>query len=121
MRDGWMGNRYRASTAPRIAVIILAAIYFLVGFNPYNWQMLPKHQYDNGAEAVEGSGVQFKSRGIARTDNVPEWLEPVISTSTLRVLLDVQTDRRKQYRPARIFTISVNPYRRNLTNQDSTG
>ena len=115
MRDGWMGNRYTALTAPRIAAMILAAIYCLVGFNPYNWQMLPKHKYDNGAEVVEGSGVQFKSRGIARTDNVPEWLEPVISTSTLRVLLDVQTDKRKQYGPARIFTVSVNPYRRNLT------
>ena len=83
-------------------MIILDAIYFRVCFNPYNWQMLPKHEYDNGAEAVEGSGVQFKSRGIARTDNAPEWLEPVMSTSTLRMLLDVQTDKRKQYGPASV-------------------
>jgi len=49
-------------------VLLLAVAYFVAGFYPYNWQALPKREYNNGAELAKDNSVQFKSRGILYTE-----------------------------------------------------
>lgn len=86
----------------------------IAGYYPFNWQVWSETHYENGAVIVD-SELLFPNRGIARSEGVPWWVPHVKEGASLRVSLEVKTDSPKQYGPARIFTVSDNIARRNIT------
>ena len=96
-------------------VLLLVIIYCIVGFYPFKLAPPSSGQQENGAELMPGSGLQFRSPGIARTLAAPAWLQTVIATSDFKLSLEVRATDREQYGPARIFTVSASPDLRNIT------
>lgn len=107
--------------APRIRrvclalLLLLVVFYGFVGFYPFKLAPPPSGQQENGAELMPGTGLQFRSPGIARTLAAPDWLQSVIATSNFKLSLEVRANDREQYGPARIFTVSASPDLRNIT------
>ncbi len=97
-----------------VAVAILLS-YGLFGLYPYDWQARPIQHFKNGATFNPANELEFQSQGIALTPQAPSWLPTAIATSSLRVLLEVRSSVSRQTGPARIFTISFDPYVRNLS------
>ena len=97
-----------------VAVAILLT-YGLFGLYPYDWQARPILHFKNSATFNLENELEFQSRGIALTSQAPSWLPTAIATSSLQVLLEVRSSSSSQTGPARIFTISSDPYARNLT------
>lgn len=95
--------------------LLLAGVYFFVGFYPFKLAPPSSGQLENGAELKLGTGLQFRSPGIASTLAPPAWLQKVIATSDFNLSLEVRATDRKQYGPARIFTVSASPDLRNIT------
>jgi VanZ family protein len=97
-----------------IGVLLLIGGCLFAGYYPFNWQIWSDPQYDNGAVLVD-SELRLQTRGIARSEDVPPWVQKVKDGASLRVSLEVNTDSPKQYGPARIFTVSEDIARRNIT------
>ena len=107
-------NNHGSSRANISMVLLLLIVYFIFGFSPFNWKLWTPKVFDNGGVML-AQELRIQSPGIVNTPEAPEWLAKVKETTSLRVLLEIQSDHRKQYGPARIFTVSDDPYRRNLT------
>lgn len=97
------------------AALLLVLVYLFAGFYPFHLQTPSNKEQVNGAETAPNRGIQFRSPGIAYTEKAPSWLKDTISTSRIDVSLKIRTAGREQYGPARIFTISSDRSRRNLT------
>lgn len=97
------------------ATQLLVIIYMVVGFYPFHLKAPPDNEQINGAIALPDQTVQFRAPGIAYTEGAPLWLQDAISTSRFEVSLEIRTADQDQYGPARIFTVSSNRFRRNLT------
>ena len=89
--------------------------YLLIGFFPFQWEAPPRQDFKNGAVRTVERALQFRSAGIAHTAHAPAWLATAIERSALHVSLEVRALRAEQLGPARIFTLSLDPYLRNLT------
>ena len=88
------------------------ACYGALSLWPYNWhggQLLL-----NAAEPAPDGGVRFRGPGIAVASDPPAWVEPAMHTDRLELSLRVRSLMPEQSGPARIFTLSSDPYRRNL-------
>jgi len=96
-------------------VLLLAGVYCIVGFYPFKLAPPSSGEQENGAEMIPGTGLRFRSPGIARTLDPPAWLQRVITTSDFRLSLEVRATDQEQYGPARIFTVSASPELRNIT------
>jgi hypothetical protein len=95
-----------------IAILAIAAVYSLVGFYPYEWRTpFP----ENHAQWLPNGGLRFSAPGIAKTDEAPAWLDRVRDSHRLDLVLRVRPNSISQSGPARIFTISKDPFLRNLT------
>lgn len=97
-----------------VLLMLLLAAFFCAAFYPFKWQVWSPRSYHNGAQ-IDSEGLHFRTQGIARTLHPPKWLTAVRTSSTLSILLSVKSNERRQYGPARIFTVSLNPSRRNIT------
>jgi hypothetical protein len=89
--------------------------YLFIGFFPFQWEAPPRQDFKNGAVRTNDHALQFRSAGIAHTAQAPAWLATAIERSALHVSLEVRALRAEQLGPARIFTLSLDPYLRNLT------
>ena len=89
--------------------------YLLIGFVPFQWEAPPRQDFKNGAVRTDDHALQFRSAGIAHTAHAPAWLTTAIERSALHVSLEVRASHAEQLGPARIFTLSLDPYLRNLT------
>jgi hypothetical protein len=95
-------------------ILLLAAIssYLLVALYPYDVGSPLK---DNGAEWLHDGTLHFRAPGIARTQSPPEWLDDATRSHRLSVFLRVRPADLSQTGPARIFTVSRDPWNRNIT------
>jgi VanZ like family len=94
------------------ALAMALACYGALSLWPYNWhggQLLL-----NAAEPAPDGGVRFRGPGIAVASDPPAWVEPAMHTDRLELSLRVRSLMPEQSGPARIFTFSSDPYRRNL-------
>ena len=96
-------------------VLLVAGVYCIVGFYPFKLAPPSSGEQENGAELKPGTGLQFRSPGIAGTLAPPAWLQKVITRSDFKLSLEVRATDREQYGPARIFTVSASPDLRNIT------
>lgn len=96
------------------SLLLLIVFYGIVGFYPFKLAPLSAGLQHNGA-ALTTAGLHFRSAGIAYTPEAPGWLQHAIATSLFEMSLEVRTADEDQYGPARIFTLSANPVRRNIT------
>jgi hypothetical protein len=97
------------------AIQLLVLIYMIAGFYPFHLKTPPDSEQINGAIVLPDQGVRFRTPGIAYTERAPLWLQETISTSCFEVSLKIRTADQDQYGPARIFTVSSDRFRRNLT------
>jgi VanZ like family len=98
-----------------LAAAILAA-YPLASFAPFHplrWGF-PK-QVRNGAELLAQGGIAFPTPGVVRSVRPPEWVGAAMRSQRLELELRVRALESDQTGPARIFTLSADPYYRNLT------
>ena len=97
-------------------LILTAAVvlYLAVGYDPFQWQ-LPVQIFDNGAAYSESGVLQLLRAGIVRSKAAPPWMEHAIAASSLTVTLEIKPAHPRQFGPARILTLSSDPYSRNLT------
>jgi hypothetical protein len=96
-------------------VVSVVLNYLFIGFYPFQWEAPPRQDVKNGAVRTDDHALQFRSAGIAHTAHVPTWLATAIESSAFHVSLEVRALREEQLGPARIFTLSLDPYLRNLT------
>jgi VanZ family protein len=94
--------------------VCLILMYGAAGFYPFRWSF-PFIAYENAAQRNRGGAWQFPKAGIAKTRTVPEWLSKAIQLSSLDIVLEIRSLNSNQSGPARILSISEDPYRRNLT------
>jgi hypothetical protein len=96
------------------AVLLLGAIstFLLAGWYPYEVRSPLR---DNGAERLNDGILRFGAPGIARTETPPEWLKEATLSNRLVVFLRVRSLDLSQTGPARIFTVSEDPWHRNIT------
>ena len=97
------------------AAQLLVLVYLVAGFYPFHLKNPSVNDQINGAIRSPDQGVQFRTPGIAFTEEAPLWLQDAISTSRFEVSLEIRTADQDQYGPARIFTVSSGRNRRNIT------
>jgi hypothetical protein len=98
-----------------LAAAILAA-YPLASFAPFHplrWSF-PK-PVRNGAELLAQGGIAFPTPGVVRSVRPPEWVAAAMRSQRLELELRVRAFESDQTGPARIFTLSADPYYRDLT------
>jgi hypothetical protein len=93
-----------------VGLVLLA--YAAVALAPFRWA--PPRRLLNAATAGP-DGVLFPAAGLAYTREAPEWIERAAGLGRLRLELRLRTYSVAQSGPARIFTISRDVKRRNLT------
>lgn len=93
--------------------IASVAGYVMLSLQPFKWN--PPRRESNGAAVLASGSVQFSSTGMARSSDPPAWLSAAAQLDDLTVHLRVHSSSSSQIGPARIFTISQDQYRRNLT------
>ena len=104
----------RLSGAPFLALVVAAyVVASLWPFRPWRWN--PPRFITNGVEAAAEGGVVFRSAGILPTRAMPPSLQEAIKADRLLLRLDVRTAGADQEGPARLVTISPDPYFRDLT------
>ncbi len=98
-----------------LATAILAAypIASLSPFHPLRWGFPTR--VVNGAELPAQGGIRFPTPGIVRSVSPPDWVAAAMRSQRLELILRVRSFSSDQTGPARIFTLSADPYRRNLT------
>jgi hypothetical protein len=95
-----------------VFALVIAAAYLSVTLYPYTGG---QPLVANHAAWRSSSILAFDAPGIARTEAPPTWLNDVRSTHQLKISLRVRPHGAFQSGPARIFTVSSDPYRRNIT------
>jgi hypothetical protein len=88
------------------------ALYAAVSLSPYDWQV--KGWVDNAAERLPGGGLRFENPGIALTKAAPAWVASAMRDDRLEISLRVRSLAPEQFGPARILTLSADPFERNL-------
>jgi hypothetical protein len=98
-----------------LATAILAAypLASLSPFHPLRWGF--PTEVANGAELLPQGGIRFASAGVVRSVIPPDWMAAAMRSERLELALRVQAYTSDQTGPARIFTLSADPYRRDLT------
>ncbi|MGH7549444.1 MAG: hypothetical protein ACREK3_01670, partial [Gemmatimonadota bacterium] len=99
------------------AVAIAIALYAAASLWPYDWQWpeARRQRVVNAAEPLPGGGVRFRGTGIALGNGSPPWLDSAMKSQKVELSLTVRSLSPEQFGPARIFTLSRNPFERNLT------
>jgi hypothetical protein len=96
------------------SVVCLVLMHWVAGVYPFHWGF-PYTTYENAVQRNPERAWLFLKPGIVRTTTPPEWLSEAIEHSTLKIVLEIRPASQHQSGPARILTISQDPYYRNLT------
>jgi len=96
-----------------LLLAVFAVSYLLVALSPFKWN--PPHWEENGARAEFDSTLSFASIGMVQSVRSAPLLGAAIDNNELRLKLRLRSAESSQQGPARIFTISADPYSRNLT------
>jgi hypothetical protein len=90
----------------------LVVLYPVVAFHPYEFRWIYPR---NHAERLGDGSLRFSDRGIVRTEAPPAWLETAKRQHRIEVSLRIRPFAERQRGPARVFTLSADPYQRDLT------
>ena len=96
-----------------LLLAVFALSYLFLALTPFNWN--PPRWEENGARIEPGGTVSLASTGMVKSVRTAPLLGTVIDENELRLSLRVRSADPIQQGPARIFTISTDPYLRNLT------
>jgi VanZ family protein len=97
-----------------VSVVALYVVTSLYPFHPIQWEWLPR-TVANGAEWLPQGGIRFSGPGVARDSEPPGWVTDAMQSHQLQLSLQVRSFAPDQRGPARILTLSADPFRRNLT------
>lgn len=92
---------------------VLLAAYPIVSLSPFDWTA--PTVLSNAAVRLPAGGVSFRATGIARSDGHPAWIAGARRSDSLDIRLRVRATDRLQHGPARLLTVSKDPWHRNLT------
>jgi hypothetical protein len=109
------GLRWGLCMRRSLLVLLVAGIlatYPVVGFYPFAWESPIVH---NEAERTAEGWLVFAGPGLASAPAEPDWAAQITDASPLEAHLRVLTASTEQHGPARLFTVSLNPWLRNLT------
>jgi len=87
--------------------------YLALAFTPFHPDR--PRRLENGAEVGGGQGIRFPSAGIVRARSSTDWVDRAIRLASLDIEIDVRTGSTHQFGPARIWTLSHDHRKRNLT------
>jgi hypothetical protein len=110
------GMLVRARPLRILLATAIVAVYPLASLAPFHplRSGLPS-MVSNGAELLAGGGIAFPSPGVVRSTRPPDWVAAAMRSQRLELALRVRSSAADQTGPARIFTLSADPYYRNLT------
>lgn len=96
------------------ALAVLLAAYAIVSLKsgPAGWQT--RGLVVNAVEPLQHGGVRFRNPGIALAKELPAWVETAKRSQRLELSLSVRSLLPEQVGPARILTLSLSPYERNV-------
>ena len=97
-----------------VAIVAAYPVASFYPFHPIQWEWLPR-TVTNGAEWLPQAGIGFTTPGIARSSGPPAWVRGAMQSHRLELSLRLRSFVPDQRGPARILTISADPFRRNLT------
>lgn len=100
----------------RLGLLLLAVFalsYLLVALAPFSWN--PPRWEENGAQFERGGTLLLTSTGMVRSVRSAPLLDTVIERNELSLKMRFRSAEPFQVGPARIFTISADPFFRNLT------
>ena len=103
----------KTPTFRRLLTVALLASYAAASLYPFQWE--PPRRAPNRAELVPDRGVRFREPGIARSKESPCWVAAAKQSHRLELSLRVRSFSTDQSGPARIITLSLDPYLRNFT------
>lgn len=84
-------------------------------FSPFDFDFdVPRYRQD-GLLRLADSTLRFTGPSVTRTPAPPVWLPAAIEDAALAVRLEARPARPAQQGPARIFTLSLNQWARNIT------
>jgi len=109
-------HRFLAALQGRLGQIFLSAIallYLYFALTPFTWD--PPRWAKNGAQFEDGDILVLASPGMIRSEESAPLLASAIEQNEFKLSLRLRSALPIQKGPARIFTISANPYFRNLT------
>jgi len=99
---------------PSLLLLTFVAIsYLYLALTPFEWD--PPRWVANGARFDNSGTLSFSSAGLLRSDQPVPIVEAAIERNELELCLRFRAALPVQTGPARIFTISADPYLRNLT------
>jgi hypothetical protein len=88
-------------------------MYFAGGWYPYEFD--PPLITDNHADLEPNSGLTIPAMGIAVSPDSRHIIDAALTGECVAIRLELKAQTIRQVGPARIFTISQNPYAANLT------
>jgi len=91
----------------------IALLYLYLALTPFTWD--PPRWVKNGALLEDGEILVLASPGMLQSEESAPLLSKAIEQNKFRLSLRFRSALPVQNGPARIFTISANPYLRNLT------
>ncbi len=95
-----------------VLAVALLAVYVIAAIYPFRWQwpLAP-----NLAAWDQAQSLGFPGPGILRSQDPPPWIAAAKRDQSLEIALQVRAFSDRQTGPARVFTVSQDPSRRNLT------
>ncbi len=95
-----------------LLVFATVATYVVLALFPFNWS--PPRRIENHAR-LDGDDIQISDVGIAYVNSTSDWIEKAIERNQFTMRVGFTPSSTEQTGPARIVTVSVNPYLRNVT------
>ena len=106
-------SRAARPTFWRAVLVITVLAHLVIAFYPFRWD--PPRYVDNRLVRLEDGSLRFVHPSAARSDRPPAWLDTAIRDAAVSIDLELRTSDGEQYGPARILTLSKDPYLSNLT------
>lgn len=100
----------------RLGLLLLAVFalsYLFIALAPFSWN--PPRWEENGAQFERGGTLSLASTGMVRSVRSAPILDTIIERNELSLRMRIRSAEPVQLGPARIFTISADPWFRNLT------
>jgi VanZ family protein len=92
---------------------VVVAAYLVVAYNPFTFD--PPRYVRNGFQVAEDGTFLFNGSSMVQTEGPPSWLPRAIAGHRVTVALDVLATDADQDGPARIFTVSAETSRLDIT------
>jgi hypothetical protein len=97
----------------KLLILVAVCLYLAAAFYPFDIET-PRYIH-NSFQKLPNGVLKFNNPSMARSRVSPSWLSKLIETPFVRIELEVRACETRQFGPARIFSISKDPWKRNIT------